>query len=70
MCVESLSRYLADQTGMDLEAVRRLTEYDSELPGQDINQLLTKEQAKKLKKALESVKIVTRLWVLVLSQWG
>jgi adenine-specific DNA-methyltransferase len=57
MCVESLSRYLADQTGMDLEAVKKLTEYDPELPGQDINQLLTKEQAKKLKKALESVKI-------------
>jgi adenine-specific DNA-methyltransferase len=57
MCVESLSRYLADQTGMDLEAVKKLTEYDSELPGQDINQLLTKEQAKKLKKALDSVKI-------------
>ncbi|WP_138504393.1 Eco57I restriction-modification methylase domain-containing protein [Nostoc sp. PA-18-2419] len=57
MCVESLSRYLADQTGMDLEAVKKLTEYDPELPGQDINQLLTKEQAKKLKKALDSVKI-------------
>ncbi|NDJ25702.1 type II restriction endonuclease [Nostoc sp. B(2019)] len=57
MCVESLSRYLALQSGMDLEAVRKLTEYDSELPGQDINQLLTKEQAKQLKKALDSVKI-------------
>ncbi|MHC5720443.1 MAG: hypothetical protein ACYTX0_52575, partial [Nostoc sp.] len=43
MCVESLSRYLADSTGMDLEAVKKLTEYDSELPDQDINQLLTKE---------------------------
>jgi adenine-specific DNA-methyltransferase len=57
MCVESLSRYLADQTGIDLEAVKKLTEYDPELPDQDINQLLTKERAKKLKKALESVKI-------------
>ncbi|MBD2336137.1 Eco57I restriction-modification methylase domain-containing protein [Calothrix sp. FACHB-156] len=57
MCVESLSRYLADSTGMDLEAVKKLTEYDSELPGQDINQLLTKEQAKKLKQALDSVRI-------------
>lgn len=57
MCVESLSRYLADQTGIDLEAVKKLTEYDPELPGQDINQLLTKEQAKKLKLALNSVRI-------------
>lgn len=57
MCVESLTRYLADATGMDLEAVKKLTEYDSELPDKDINQLLTKEQAEKLKIALESVKI-------------
>lgn len=57
MCVESLSRYLADSTGMDLEAVKKLTEYDSELPGQDINQLLTREQARKLKQALDSVRI-------------
>ncbi|MGB6295288.1 MAG: Eco57I restriction-modification methylase domain-containing protein [Rivularia sp. (in: cyanobacteria)] len=57
MCVESLSRYLADETGMDLEAVKKLTEFDPESPDQDINQLITKEQAKKLKKALDSVKV-------------
>lgn len=57
MCVESLSRYLADATGMDLEAVKKLTEYDPELPDSDINQLLTNEQAKKLKLALTSVRI-------------
>ncbi|MHC5824516.1 MAG: DNA methyltransferase, partial [Nostoc sp.] len=57
MCVESLSRYLADQSGMDLEAVRKLIEFETELPDSDINQLLTKEQAKKLKQALNSVRI-------------
>ncbi|MHC5730390.1 MAG: DNA methyltransferase, partial [Nostoc sp.] len=57
MCVESLSRYLADQSGMDLEAVRKLIEFETELPDSDINQLLTKEQAKQLKKALDAVKI-------------
>ncbi|BAY66903.1 hypothetical protein NIES22_70470 (plasmid) [Calothrix brevissima NIES-22] len=57
MCVESLSRYLADQTGLDLEVVKKLTEFDPELPDKDINQLLTREQAKKLKRALESVKV-------------
>lgn len=57
MCVESLSRYLADQSGMDLEAVRKLIEFETELPDSDINQLLTKEQAKKLKLALNSVRI-------------
>ncbi|MHC5746946.1 MAG: Eco57I restriction-modification methylase domain-containing protein [Nostoc sp.] len=57
MCVESLSRYLALQSGMDLEAVRKLIEFETELPDSDINQLLTKEQAKKLKLALNSVRI-------------
>jgi adenine-specific DNA-methyltransferase len=57
MCVESLSRYLADETGMDLDVVRQLTEFDPALHEDRINELLTKEQAKKIKKALASVKI-------------
>lgn len=57
MCVESLSRYLADETGIELETVRKLTEYDPEWLDSDVKKLLTKEQAKKLRKALESVKI-------------
>ncbi|MBA3922657.1 MAG: Eco57I restriction-modification methylase domain-containing protein [Nostocaceae cyanobacterium] len=57
MCVESLSRYLADETGMDVEAIKQLIEVDPDLPDVDFKPLLTKEQAKKLKQALESVKI-------------
>jgi adenine-specific DNA-methyltransferase len=57
MCVESLSRYLTDESGMDLEAVRKLTEYSAEVSDAEVNKLLTKDQAKRLKKALESVKI-------------
>jgi adenine-specific DNA-methyltransferase len=57
MCVESLSRYLADETGMDLDVVRQLTEFDPALHEERINELLTKEQAKKIKKALASVKV-------------
>ncbi len=57
MCVESLSRYLADSTGMDVEAIKQLVETDLDLPDTHFNQLLTKDQAKKLKQALENVKI-------------
>ena len=57
MCVESLSRYLADETALDLDVVRQLTEFDSALHEEGINALLTKEQAKKIKKAIASVKI-------------
>jgi adenine-specific DNA-methyltransferase len=57
MCVESLSRYLADESGMDLDAVRKLTEYTAELPDAEVNKLLTKDQAKRLKQALGSVKV-------------
>jgi TaqI-like C-terminal specificity domain/Eco57I restriction-modification methylase len=57
MCVESLSRYLADSTGMDVEAIKQLIEADLDLPDTDFNKLLTKEQAKKLKQALVNVKI-------------
>jgi adenine-specific DNA-methyltransferase len=57
MCVESLSHYLADETGIGLDAVRQLTEFDPALHEDRINELLTKEQAKKIKKALASVKV-------------
>jgi adenine-specific DNA-methyltransferase len=57
MCVESLSHYLADETGIDFDVVRQLTEFDPALHEERINELLTKDQAKKIKKALASVKI-------------
>ncbi len=57
MCVESLSRYLADSTGMDVEAIKKLIELDFEQSDTDFTKLLTKEQARKLKQALETVKI-------------
>jgi hypothetical protein len=57
MCVEALSHYLADETGIDLEIIRKLTEFDPDLPDIEINKLLTKEQARTLKRALETVKV-------------
>lgn len=57
MCIESLSRYLADETGMKIDAIRTLTNFDSALHEEHINQLLTKDQAKQLKKALSSVRV-------------
>jgi len=57
MCVESLSRYLADESGVDLEVVKQLAEYEIELPDADLKKLLSKDQTKKLKQALETVKV-------------
>lgn len=56
MCVEALSRYLADQSGMSLEAIRQLIELDPNLSDTSFNQLLTREQAQSLKQALYNVK--------------
>ncbi len=57
MCVESLSRHLADETGIDIEVIRQLAEFDPDSPDAEIRKLLTKEQAKRLKQALEAVKV-------------
>jgi adenine-specific DNA-methyltransferase len=56
MCVESLSRYLADETGLDIEFLKRLTDFDPTFPNFEVNEL-TKDQAKQLKQALTSVRI-------------
>ncbi len=56
MCVEVLSRYLADESGMSLETIKQLMELDSDFPEDDLKKLLSKEQTKKLKQALEEVK--------------
>ena len=58
MCVEVLSRYLADETGMTPDAIRELIELDPDLPDKDFNQKLTPAQAKALKKAIADVKIL------------
>lgn len=58
MCVEVLSRYLADETGMTPDAIRELIELDPDLPDRDFNQKLTPAQAKALKKAIADVKIL------------
>jgi hypothetical protein len=57
MCVESLSRYLADESGVDLEVVKQLTEFDAAATDADLKKLLSKEQAKRLKQVLEAVKV-------------
>lgn len=57
MCVESLSRYLADSSGMSLDAIKQLIELDPDSQETTFNQLLSKEQARALKQALDTVKI-------------
>lgn len=56
MCVESLSCYLADQSSMNIEAIKQLIELDHDITDTNLKQLLTREQAQKLKQALEEVK--------------
>ena len=58
MCVEVLSRYLADESGMTPDAIRELIELDPDLPDREFNQKLTPAQAKALKKAIANVKIL------------
>lgn len=58
ICVESLSHYLADESGMSLEAIQELIELDPNLPDTNFNQLLSREQALKLKQALAEVKVL------------
>ena len=58
MCVEVLSRYLADETGMTPDAIRELIELDPDLPDREFNQKLTPAQARSLKRAIADVKIL------------
>lgn len=58
MCVEVLSRYLADETGMTPEAIHELIELDPDLPNAEFHQKITPAQAKALKRAIAQVKIL------------
>jgi adenine-specific DNA-methyltransferase len=56
MCSEVLARYLSDETGMDLETVKKIIEFDPEQPANYFKELISPQQAKKLKLALQSLK--------------
>lgn len=56
MCTEVLARYLADESGMDLEAVQKIIDADLEQPGEEFNKLMTPQQARSLKTAIENLK--------------
>ena len=58
MCTEVLARYLADESGMELEAVQAVMEADPDLLDADFNALLTPQQARQLKKALTTIKVL------------
>ncbi|MEG5089984.1 TaqI-like C-terminal specificity domain-containing protein [Microcoleus sp. AT9b-C4] len=58
MCAEVLTRYLVDESGMDLDAVRQFVEYDPDLSDADFNQLMSPQQARSLKKAVENIKVL------------
>ena len=56
MCVEALSRYLADHSGMSPDAIKQLMELDPDITDANLKQLLSRKQALELKQALEEVK--------------
>ena len=58
MCAEVLSRYVADASGMTPDAIRELMELDPDTPDADFNQRLTRDQARSIKTALNTVKIL------------
>jgi len=58
MCTEVLSRYLADESEMHLETVEKIIEFDPDQPDSDFNKLMTSQQARKLKRALEDIKVL------------
>ncbi len=58
MCAEVFARYLADESGMELEAVQAVMDADPDLPDSDFNKLMTPQQARQLKKALTSIKVL------------
>ncbi|WP_036487410.1 Eco57I restriction-modification methylase domain-containing protein, partial [Myxosarcina sp. GI1] len=56
MCTEVLARYLSDETEMDLETVKKIIEFDPEQPADYFKELISRQQARKLKLALQSLK--------------
>lgn len=58
MCSEVLSRYLADESNMDLETIRKFIDYDSDLSDSEFNQLMSPPQARSLKKAVQNIKVL------------
>jgi hypothetical protein len=70
MCAEVLTRYLADESQMDLETIRYLIEYDPDLPDAEFSKLITRQQAKTLKQAIATIKVLDPRWVLARSPWA
>lgn len=58
MCTEVLARYLADESGLELEHIRQIMDADPDLPDVEFNALLTPQQARSLEEVLGSVKIL------------
>lgn len=56
MCTQVLSRYLLDETGMDEEKVKKIINFDPDRSLPDFKELMTPQQAKKLKLALQNLR--------------
>jgi len=58
ICAEVLGRYLADTTGISLETAQKLVHYDPDISDKDLNELISPQDAKSLKKALMNLKVL------------
>jgi adenine-specific DNA-methyltransferase len=58
ICAEVLGRYLADRTGIALEKAQKLVTYDPEISDKDLNELISPQDTKSLKKALIDVRVL------------
>jgi hypothetical protein len=58
ICAEVLGRYLADRTGIALEKAQKLVNYDPEISDKDLNELISPQDTKSLKKALIDVRVL------------
>jgi len=58
ICAEVLGRYLADITGISLETAQKLVHYDPDISDKDLNELISPQDAKSLKKALMNLKVL------------
>lgn len=58
MCGEVLARYLADASGVSLETAQVLVNYDPDISDRDLNGLMSPQQARGLKQAIASLKVL------------
>ncbi|WP_072622852.1 Eco57I restriction-modification methylase domain-containing protein [Spirulina major] len=58
MCAEVLARYLVDEAGVSLATAQLLVNYDPDISDRDLHELISPQQARGLKQAIASLKVL------------